>query len=117
MLVHNRDCAPKGFNEWLTRGSSDNKVYFGVKDGAYQYTGITRQSKKARLSQHNRAGKGFDDLDVQFDGLTRNQARAIEQYFIENGPNALNRINSIRKNHRFHDAAINWAKYNLGIVE
>lgn len=58
-----------------------------MKDGEAKYTGITRQSKEARLNQHNNAGKGFDDLNIQYDGLTRNQARAIEQYFIENGAN------------------------------
>ena len=53
------------------------------------YTGITNQTKEARLYQHNRKGKDFLDLEIQYGNLTRNQARAIEQYFIEkpNGPN------------------------------
>ena len=80
-----------GFDNWLNKGTSDNKVYFGMKNGEAKYTGITKQSKDARLYQHNSTGKGFDDLDIQYDGLTRNQARAIEQYFIENGPNELNK--------------------------
>ena len=45
--------------------------------------------------------------------MTRNQARAIEQYFIENGPNALNEINSIRNSHRYYKDAMNWAKQYL----
>ena len=85
-----------GFDEWLNKGNADNKVYFGVdKNGNANYTGITKQAKDARLAQHNRNGKDFFDLEIQYDNLTRNQARAIEQYFIENGPNELNKINSI----------------------
>ena len=98
-----------GFDEWLNKGNTDNKVYFGVKDGEAKYTGIIRQSKAARLNQHNNSGKGFDDLVVQYDGLTRNQARAIEQYFIENGPNQLNKINSIGRNNVYYQDAMNWA--------
>ena len=41
--------------------------------------------------------------------------RAIEQYYIENGPNNLNKINSISSNHRFYQEAINWAKQYLGV--
>ena len=99
-----------GFDDWLGKGATDNKVYFGMKDGTAQYTGITKQTKNARLNQHNNAGKGFDDLDIQYEGLTRNQARAIEQYYIENGPNALNKINSISPNNKYYQDAMNWAK-------
>ncbi len=106
-----------GFDNWLNKGASDNKVYFGMKDGEAKYTGITKQSKNARLNQHNNAGKGFDDLDIQYDGLTRNQARAIEQYFIENGPNDLNKINSIGQNNKYYKDALTWAKQYLGIKE
>lgn len=125
VLVHN-DC--DDFDTWLSKGDSDNSVYFGKIDGDYKYTGITKQSKKARLQQHNYAptskskskhmSKNFDDLDIQTSGLTRNQARAIEQYYIENGPNELNKINSISNNHRYYDKANECAEkyivdYNL----
>lgn len=102
-----------GFDDWLTKGPADNKVYFGVKDDAAYYTGITKQTKDARLAQHLRKGKDFDDLDVVFDGLTRNQARALEQYLIENGPDALNKINSIGENNKYYDDAMTWAKQYL----
>lgn len=103
------------FDAQLNKGASDNKVYFGIKNGEAQYTGITRQTLNARLSQHNASGKGFQRLEEQFSGLTRNQARAMEQYYIENGPNNLNKINSISSNHRFYQEAINWAKQYLGV--
>ena len=99
----------------MGKGATDNKEYFGMKDGTAQYTGITKQTKNARLNQHNNAGKGFDDLDIQYEGLTRNQARAIEQYYIENGPNALNKINSISPNNKYYQDAMNWAKQYLGV--
>ena len=104
-----------GFDEWLNKGNVDNKVYFGVdKNGNANYTGITKQAKDARLAQHNRNGKDFFDLEIQYDNLTRNQARAIEQYFIENGPNELNKINSIGYNNKYYQDAYNWAKQYLG---
>ena len=99
----------------MNKGNADNKVYFGVKDDMQQYTGITKQTLDARLSQHNANGKGFQQLEEQFSDLTRNQARAIEQYFIENGPNELNKINSISPNNKFYQDAMNWAKGYLGV--
>ena len=48
------------FNNWLNKGKSDNKVYFGIdNNGNAVYTGITKQSKNARLYQHKRNGKKF----------------------------------------------------------
>ena len=109
-----RKATTLGFDEWLNKGNADNKVYFGIKGGEAKYTGITKQSLDARLTQHNRKGKGFSRLDVQYDNLTRNQARAIEQYFIENGPNELNKINSIGQDNKYYQDALNWAKQYLG---
>ena len=68
--------------------------------------------RKTSLSARN-----FDDLEIQYEGLTRNQARAIEQYYIENGPNKLNKISSVGKNNKFYQDAIKWAKNFLGIKE
>ena len=121
IFVHN-GC--DDFDTWLNKGESDNSVYFGVKDGEEVCTGITKQTKTERLRQHNytsspkskskHISKNLDDLSIQASGLTRNQARAIEQYYIERGPNKLNIINSISSNpkrkHRFYDQAIEWAE-------
>ncbi len=80
-----------------------------MKDEVGEYTGITRQTNEARLNQHRRKGKDFDRLDTQYENLTRNQARAIEQYFIENGPNEMNNISSISKDNKYYDDAKEWA--------
>jgi len=84
-----------------------------MKNGEEVYTGITKQELAKRLYQHNSGvnGKGLDTLNEIVNGLTRNQARSIEQYLIENGSaNALNKINSISPNHRFYDDAMRWAE-------
>lgn len=40
--------------------------------------------------------------------------RAIEQYRIENGPNNLNKINSISPDNKYYKDSIDWAKNYLG---
>ncbi|MEL7648765.1 MAG: RHS repeat-associated core domain-containing protein [Sedimentibacter sp.] len=98
------------FTNWLNAGSANNKVYQGVINGEPVYTGITKQELSTRLYQHNYGGKGLDYLQETFSGLTRNQARAIEQYFIENGPgNVLNQINSISPTSTYYNDAMRWA--------
>ncbi|NQQ33952.1 hypothetical protein HO875_10550 [Streptococcus suis] len=104
-----------GFEEWLTKGNSDNTVYFGVKDGVPVYTGITKHPIENRLAQHIRGGKDIDELIPLYEGLTRNQARALEQSLIENPlgtSNVLNKINSIGPNNVFYDDALSWATKN-----
>ena len=104
------------FNNWLDKGSSNNSVYYGIDantEGAV-YTGITKQDLESRLYQHNRQGKNFSRLDERYSGLTRNQARAVEQYLIENGhANQLNKINSISPKNKMYDGAMKWAEKYL----
>ena len=90
-------------------------MYFGIKGGKAVYTGITKQTIDLRLYQHNKNGKGFSRLRIQHSNLTRNQARAIEQYYIEYGPNKMNKINSIGKNNKYYKDAMKWAKKYLGV--
>lgn len=99
-----------GFDDWLNKGDSNYKLYHGMQGNAPKYTGITKQTTNVRLYQHNRAGKGFNELRVVENNLTRNQARALEQYFIESGPNELNKINSISPHNKYYNDALNWAK-------
>ena len=97
-------------------GDSDNKVYYGMEDGVAEYVGITKQDVDVRLQQHsspsNPHQKNFDVLDVHYEGRTRNQSRAVEQWEIENGPSHQNISNSISKDHRYYDAAKAWAAKN-----
>ena len=104
------------FNNWLDKGSSNNSVYYGIygKERDAVYTGITKQDLESRLYQHNRQGKNFSRLDERYSGLTRNQARAVEQYLIENGhANQLNKINSISPKNKMYDGAMKWAEKYL----
>lgn len=66
------------------------------------YTGITKQSLNKRLYQHNYVGNDFENLIPVKNDLTRNQARSIEQYYIDNGVNEYNKINSIAKQNKFY---------------
>ena len=107
--------ATKGISKntlkWLSQGNANISVYFGIKNGEAVYTGITKQELVKRLYQHNYNGKGFEELSKQVGGLAKNQARAVEQYFIENGPaNALNNANSISPNSKYYNEALKWAK-------
>lgn len=86
-----------------------------MEDEKAVYTGITKQELEKRKYQHNSGDKNFERLDIKYDELTRNQARAIEQYLIENGPaNAQNKINSISSSKsRYYDEAMEWAEQYL----
>jgi len=95
------------------KGASNKSVYFGVEGDEYVYTGITRQNLLVRLAQHIRSGKHFEALDEIVSQVTRNQARSIEQYFIENGPSLYNKINSISPAFRYYNEAMEWARVFL----
>ena len=78
---------------------------------AIWHTGITKQELEKRLAQHIASGNPFKELVQQTtEKLTKNQARAVEQYLIENGPNLYNKINSIAKNSEYYEEAVKWAK-------
>lgn len=99
-----------GFLKWLNRGANNNAVYFGIQNRRPAYTGITNQPLEARLQQHRQRGRRFSSLRLQYNHLTRNQARALEQYHIVNGPNRLNRVGSISRVHRYFQDAMRWAE-------
>lgn len=102
-----------GFNEWLNKGEANNHVYEGIsrQTGKAEYTGITKQNLDARLAQHNYAGKDFIRLEAKYPSLTRNQARAVETYLIQNGTaNELNQMLSISVNNTYYNDAMIWAK-------
>lgn len=114
LLESTPDLDTSDFNKWLNSGDADNVVYFGKsKDtGDFVYSGITKQDLDVRCSQHNRKSKNFEKLVPVFGEetrFTRNQARALEQYFIDFGPNAVNKINSISPKKSVYSQALAWA--------
>lgn len=106
----------ENFLNWLEKGAKDNTVYFALgKDGKEIYVGITKQDVDKRLKQHILNDKPFEKIIPQHTGLTRNQARSLEQYYIKHGPNEFNIINSINENTEFYAEAEKWALKYLGL--
>ncbi len=97
----------------MNNGENNNSVYYGVEGDEHTYTGITKQPIDKRLYQHRTTGKPFDSLEERYTNLTRNQARAIEQYHIESGPNLRNKINSISPQNKFYSQAMEWASNQM----
>jgi hypothetical protein len=102
------------FLKWLNGGPKNVSVYIARKDGKVvgTYVGISNDVVR-RKRQH---GKRFDDLIPLSGatGLTRNQARSVEQLVIE--ANSLQNINlqninnSISPSSPFFLEAIDWAE-------
>ncbi|MGL4606423.1 MAG: hypothetical protein ACRCU3_03070 [Eubacteriaceae bacterium] len=99
-----------GSKAWLNKGKKEHSVYFGMKEGKVNYVGITKQKLETRRGQHNRNGKGFSKLVPQHKGLTRNQARPVEQQYINTGKYKGNKINSVAPKNKHYPGAMNWAK-------
>ena len=99
------------FLKWLNEGDTNYTVYKGIsKTGDEVYTGITKQTLKKRLYQHNYKGKNFKLLKSLYSGTTKNQARAIETYkILYDGSSSLNKILNISKNHQYFKKAMLWA--------
>ena len=96
--------ATTGFGAWLTKGPKDVFVYKFKKDGKW-YVGITNDLQR-RAREH-----GVPDLDRIRTGLTRNQARAIENRLIKENRSLLsNKIQSVSDRHRYSGKVDVWAK-------
>ena len=94
-------------------------MYFGYNDSdKVNYVGITKQNLDRRLAQHQRAGKEIDYLIEQHGGLTRHQAKALEQYYINQhggarlhgGKKLLNIIDSIGVRNKYREQALDQAE-------
>ena len=127
ILVHNLcagsmvdDVVDEGFLKCLNddKYGTNYEVYKGItKNSDDVYTGITRQGIEKRLTQHQSNGKPFVKLKRARSftkNLTRNQARAIEQYYIidyyKKSKKCLNEINSISNKFKYYDVALVWAE-------
>lgn len=93
--------------EFLSKGPANTRVYYGIKNGAKTYVGITKDVAK-RAVQH---GTKFDRLrTITEQTVTRGQARAIEQAIINNNPNFTNIRNSISPTRPWHNSAVRWGQ-------
>jgi len=87
-----------GVREVVAAKTGGNIVYHSVEAGVTQYVGIT--NNLARRAAEHLGTKGIK-IEPLMQGLTRSDARAVEQALIEihglgkNGGTLLNRINSI----------------------
>ncbi|MFN3168772.1 MAG: polymorphic toxin-type HINT domain-containing protein [Phycisphaeraceae bacterium] len=118
--VHNcPDVVPKALlYAYGKRLAKDTNVYVAYRRGQVVYVGITKQDPAKRLKQHNGfwgGYKNFDDVKRVSTNITRRQARAIEQAFIEKYTlqKLENRINSISSLRTWYKTAIKWGADEL----
>jgi predicted GIY-YIG superfamily endonuclease len=79
---------------------------YKAKDGNKEYIGISNNVKR-RSYEHQRVNPDRKIYTVTEASYTRKEARAIEQYKIEDGKGKLtNKINSIRKNTKVYNKAM-----------
>lgn len=90
----------------LKGGPADVDVYYGTVGGKPVYAGITNNIDR-RAAQH---GDRFQLDPVTTSGVTRGEARAIEQALIKRNPGFLNKINSISPKHPYYDEAVGWGE-------
>lgn len=87
-------------------GKKNYSVYLGqnAKTGRaeFVYAGITKQGVEVRELQH---GGKYKLVEIR-SGLTRKQARAIEELIIDNNPHFRNKIPSIGTRHKCRNAAL-----------
>lgn len=81
-------------------------VYTGVRNGKDVYAGITNNLMRRQL-QH---GDRFVLQQVTEEGVTRGEARAIEQALIVRNPGFENKINSISPNQPYYQQAVDWGE-------
>jgi RHS repeat-associated protein len=95
------------FAKWLNKGPADVSVYKGFNSaGDDVYAGITNSV----VRRQREWGDAFEIVE-QSGGLTRNQAKAIEQVLLEQNPSYLNKINSISPTRNpNYQPAVDWAK-------
>ena len=102
------------FLNWLNKGEHDHFVYEAHVGKKSVYTGITKQTLKRRLYQHQYSGKPFTNLVAVHKNMTKNQARALETYRIINlKANKYNKILSISEKNKYYEEAMRWANKNI----
>ena len=107
LLVHN---ATYKFNTWLKKGASNTSVYLGTDlgSGEISYTGITKD-----FSRRAREWGGKYDINeiMETVGLTRQQARCIEEVLIiDNRTKFDNVYHSISPQRDIYNEAVAWGR-------
>ncbi len=98
--------AGKAFLAWLNSGPKNVTLYITKKNGR-PYVGITNNMVR-RQAEHGTA------LTELASGLTRHQARALENEIIRRNQKVLaNEIGSVAENHRFVSFVRQWAENEL----
>lgn len=109
VVVSGFGVAANGLPEALTVGKNAEEgvhVYTGVRNGKDVYAGITNNMSRRQL-QH---GDRFVLQQMIEDGVTRGEARAIEQGLIVRNPGFENKINSISPNQPYYQQAVDWGE-------
>jgi len=96
---------PLSAQKFLSSGR-ETQVYIGYKNNEAVYCGITCNIS-ARQIQH---GDRFRIRALDSGGLTRGQARAVEQALIIRNPQFQNLRNSISPNHSYYNDAVRWGE-------
>jgi hypothetical protein len=94
----------------LTTGANAQagvQVYTGATNGVNTYVGVTN-SLARRQAQHG-AQRIITPMTGP-GGLTRGQARAVEQAMIVRNPGFTNIRNSISPSHSYYDDAVAWGE-------
>ncbi|NOT01736.1 MAG: hypothetical protein HOP29_14030, partial [Phycisphaerales bacterium] len=97
------------FLGWLNKGQKNVSVYIGYKGKVATYVGISADVGR-RGKQH---ADRFDKLNTIASGLTRNQARALEQLIMDKNV-FTNMRNSLDPMSEFFVDAYNWAEQYAG---
>jgi RHS repeat-associated protein len=94
----------------LLSGPKAYTVYFGRRGGNRVYVGVTRNLGRRRREHRSDPAKHYEDLEEIASGLTRRQARAIEQAVHEGNPHFENINNPIDPRQSWYAEAVEWGK-------
>jgi hypothetical protein len=95
--------------EALTLGKNAEEgvhVYYGTSGGKNVYAGITNSVERRGIEHGDR----FVLNPITTEGLTRGEARAVEQALIVRNPGFENIRNSISPNHAWYQDAVDWGE-------
>lgn len=109
VLVHNNNTCELPAALTVGRNADEGvHVYQGVFEGKPVYTGITNNVGR-RTREHVHPFEGLEAI-TSGAGLTRGQARAVEQAIMARNPHYWNLRNSISPRHGYYNQAVRWGE-------